>query len=89
MENSYARQISPLTMEDKFSKFDMPWISNLRRDDPDAPMILNGQKNENKGAKGPTIANPPSFFENSVKKWEDRFSKSKFRTCAFTVIRHC
>ena len=48
VENSYERQISPLTMEDKFSKFDMPWISNLRREDPDAPVMLNGLKSENK-----------------------------------------
>ena len=32
VDGTYARQISPLTMEDKFSKFDLPWISNLRRE---------------------------------------------------------
>lgn len=61
----YRREVSPLTMEDKFSKFDLPWLSTLR-DRAYSAQTAVGRKRTKLFAN--TVPNPPSFYEDDINK---------------------
>ncbi len=56
------RNNDPMTMEDGFSLFDMPWISSLRFRSPDS------YHTQEKG-KAATQCVPPSFYDKDLEKW--------------------
>lgn len=70
----YKRDNSPLTMEDKFSLFDGPWLSTLR----DRSQSCNTGKLPKKKSKPleTTVPNPPSFYDDDLQKWDKKFKES-------------
>ncbi|CAI2372727.1 unnamed protein product [Moneuplotes crassus] len=70
----YKRDISPQTMEDKFSLYDGPWLSTLR----DRSQSCNTAKASRKKSKPleSTVPNPPSFYEEDLQKWDNKFRES-------------
>ena len=70
----YNRENSPITMEDNFSMFDMPWLSTLRDRSHTAQ---SGKLSKRRSAVGvATVPNPPSFYDDEVNKWDKKFKKT-------------
>lgn len=61
----YRREVSPLTMEDKFSKFDLPWLSTLRDRAYSAQSAVGAKRTK---LFSNTVPNPPSFYEDDIQK---------------------
>jgi hypothetical protein len=66
----YQRDSGPLTFEDNFSNFDMPWLATLRDRSYTAQSASITQRKKQLVS---TIPNPPSFYEDDMKKWENKF----------------
>ena len=68
----YKRDNSPLTKEDNFSMFDMPWLSSLR---DRAHSVQQGKSGKKKQPLISTVPNPPSFYDDEMDKWKNKFKK--------------
>ena len=73
------RTVTILTKEDKFSKFDMPWISKLRVKDNLEVIKLSKQLTS-------TIPAPPSFYESDLKKTLKNSPKNNNRLWNFNNV---
>ena len=69
----YDREVNPLTMEDNFSKFDTPWLAVLRDRNHSAQTAATTKR---KKLLGNTIPQPPSFYEDDMGKWDQKFKKT-------------
>ena len=72
-EVQYNREVNPLTMEDNFSKFDMPWLAVLRDRNHSAQTAIGTKR---KKLLGNTVPQPPSFYDDDMVKWEQKFKKT-------------
>lgn len=75
------KTVSVLTKEDNFNKFDMPWISNLRVKDNAELMRLSI-----KPIRESTVPAPPSFYDEDVRKINEKSPKARNRLWNFNNV---
>ena len=67
------RTVAPLTCEDTQQFCNLSLMSSLRQN---AVGVSSAKKSHKTSQPGLTIDNPPSFYEEDMRKWGNKFAKS-------------